>query len=133
MHTYKKILIIISALLILPTLAQADDATGLDELEVTMVVVESPEDSPEKITNRLEIPTEEYLQARERNRLQYRYRNSDTDEQTADGTQDMSRFQAQTREMIQEQQRSAIKNDIEDNIGQQGGANGGGHGNGQHP
>ena len=104
MKTYKKGLIILSAIFILPTFANADEPTGLNDLEVTIAVVESPEDSSQTITDRIEVPTKEYLKARERNRLQYRYRKTDSGEYQAEGAQEMYQNQIQNREMIQEHQ-----------------------------
>ncbi|MBU0482458.1 MAG: hypothetical protein KKG47_15300 [Proteobacteria bacterium] len=127
MKTYNKWLVLLSALLFFPAFAAADDTTGPEELEVTMTVVESPEDSPRQITNRIRIPTGEYLKIRERTRLQERTRATDSGEYQAEGAQEMIQHQIQTREMFQEQQEQRNSQIRENATGSMSG-NGSGHG-----
>ena len=119
MKNYQKGLIILSAIFILPSFAFAVDTPEIEELEVTMTVVESPEDSAEEITNRIEIPTGEYLMTRDRTRTQDRLHDTGSGQSTNEETRDMTQEQRRdmirehqdemTREMIQEHQDEATQ------------------------
>ena len=151
MRAYTKGLIILCAIFILPTFASADEPADMDDLDVTMTVIESPQDSPAEITNRIEVPSEQYLQARERNRHRDETHrmdgNRDRDHEAMEGSREMmqEQMQAQHQEMMQEQQQDMMQDLQQDMMQMQqeemvqqhqdmqsgsGGPMGGGHGMG---
>ncbi len=112
MRAYAKGLIVLSAIFILPAFASAAEPTDKDNLDITMTVVESPQDSSAKITNRIVVPTEEYMQAREKNRRRDRSHrmDGDSDHEAMEVSQEKMQDQLQERhEMMQDQHQEIMQ------------------------